>query len=206
MFQRTFITGVIPVMLNDFTSGFNIGWNISTDHQFNMMLGFSEIDVREMFQYYKNAGQLPSDTNIDTVIKEMRTWHGNYYFCQEGLERGLKVFNCNMVLYYLDQFITLGESPEKMIVPNDCIDYNNMKKLICLDKLDGYRKGILRKITEEGQIATTLVTTFPATDIIKPEIFPSLLFYYGMLTITATRGNYLVLGIPNINVRKQYYQ
>ena len=81
-----------------------------------------------------------------------------------------------------------------------------MKKLIRLDKLDGNRKGVLRKITEDGQIITTLTTTFPATDITKPEIFPSLLFYYGMLTITATRGNYLVLSIPNNNVRKQYYE
>ena len=31
-------------------------------------------------------------------------------------------------------------------------DYNKMKKLIQLDKLDGNRKGVLRKITEEGQI------------------------------------------------------
>lgn len=46
----------------------------------------------------------------------------------------------------------------------------------------------------------------PATDITKPEIFPSLLFYYGMLTITATYGKRLVLSIPNNNVRKQYYE
>ena len=49
-------------------------------------------------------------------------------------------------------------------------------------------------------------TTFPAKEIAKPEIFPSLLFYYGMLTITATRGSRLVLSIPNYNVRKQYYE
>ena len=66
--------------------------------------------------------------------------------------------------------------------------------------------GKLRKITEEGQIITNLITTFPAKEIAKPEIFPSLLFYYGMLTITATRGSRLVLSIPNYNVRKQYYE
>ena len=81
-----------------------------------------------------------------------------------------------------------------------------MKKLIQLDHLDGDRKGVLRKITEEGQIVTGLTTTFPATEITNPEIFPSLLFYYGMLTITATRGQRLVLSIPNNNVRKQYYE
>lgn len=80
-----------------------------------------------------------------------------------------------------------------MIDPNTRTDYNKMKKLIQLDKLDGNRRGVLRKITEEGQIVTNLITTFPATQIANPEIFPSLLFYYGILTITAKRGNYLVL-------------
>jgi hypothetical protein len=92
-----------------------------------------------------------------------------------------------------------------MIDPNTRTDYNKMKKLIQLDRLDGDRKGVLRRIAEEGQIVANLVTTFPARDIIKPEIFPSLLFYYGMLTIVGTDGQRPVLGIPNNNVRKQYY-
>jgi hypothetical protein len=42
IFERIFMTGVSPVTQDDLTSGFNIGWNITNDHQFNMMLGFSE--------------------------------------------------------------------------------------------------------------------------------------------------------------------
>ena len=206
MFERIFMTGVSPVTLDDLTSGFNIGWNISTKHQFNMMLGFSEVDVRAMFQYYKDAGQLPANADIEAIIQEMKPWYDNYCFAEESLERDPKMFNCDMVLYYLRNYIDLGKSPKQMIDPNTRTDYNKMKKLIRLDKLDGDRKGVLRKITEEGQIVTTLVNTFPATEIANPEIFPSLLFYYGMLTITATRGNYVVLSIPNNNVRKQYYE
>ena len=205
MFDRIFMTGVSPVTLDDLTSGFNIGWNISTDYQFNMMLGFSETDVRTMLQYYKDAGQLPVDVNIEAMIQEMKPWYDNYCFAEESLERDPKMFNCDMVLYYLRNYMNLGKPPKEMIDPNTRTDYNKMKKLIQLDKLDGNRKGVLRKITEEGQIVTTLITTFPASEIAKPEIFPSLLFYYGMLTITATRGNYLVLSIPNNNVRRQYY-
>ena len=206
MFERIFMTGVSPVTLDDLTSGFNIGWNISTDHRFNMMLGFSETDVRTMFNYYKEVGKLPADADIDAMIQEMKPWYDNYCFAEESLGHDPKIFNCDMVLYYLRNYMTLGKSPKEMIDPNTRTDYNKMKKLIRLDKLDGNRKGVLRKITEDGQIVTTLTTTFPATDITKPEIFPSLLFYYGMLTITATRGNYLVLSIPNNNVRKQYYE
>lgn len=204
MFEHIFMTGVSPVTLDDLTSGFNIGWNISTKYQFNMMLGFSENDVREMLQYYKDAGQLDGD--IEAMITEMKPWYDNYCFAEESLDRDPKMFNCDMVFYYLRNYIDLGKSPRQMIDPNTRTDYNKMKKLIQLDRLDGDRKGVLRRITEEGQIVTTLVTTFPATEIANPEIFPSLLFYYGMLTIIGTRGTRLVLGIPNNNVRKQYYE
>ena len=206
MFERIFMTGVSPVTLDDLTSGFNIGWNISTEHQFNMMLGFSEVDVRSMFQYYKDAGQLSDDADIEAMITEMKPWYDNYCFAKESLKSDPKMFNCDMVLYYLRNYITLKKSPEQMIDPNTRTDYNKMKKLIQLDRLDGDRKGVLRKITDEGQIVTNLAITFPATEIANPEIFPSLLFYYGMLTITDTRGGRVVLSIPNNNVRKQYYE
>ena len=204
MFERIFMMGVSPVTLDDLTSGFNIGWNISTDYQFNMMLGFSESDVREMFQYYKDAGQLKGD--VEAMIAEMKPWYDNYCFAKESLTRDPKMFNCDMVFYYLRNYMNLDKAPEQMIDPNTRTDYNKMKKLIQLDHLDGDRKGVLRKITEEGEIVANLITTFPASQITDPDMFPSLLFYYGMLTITATRGERLVLSIPNNNVRKQYYE
>ena len=135
------MTGVSPVTLDDLTSGFNIGWNISTKHQFNMMLGFSETDVREMLQYYKDARQLPGNVDISAMIEEMRPWYDNYCFAEESLERDPKMFNCDMVLYYLRNYMDLGKSPKEMIDPNTRTDYNKMKKLIRLDKLDGNRKG-----------------------------------------------------------------
>ncbi|OKZ14291.1 MAG: AAA family ATPase [Bacteroides oleiciplenus] len=204
MFERIFMIGVSPVTLDDLSSGFNIGWNISTEPIFNMMLGFSETDVRSILQYYKDAGEHNGD--VDTMITEMKPWYDNYCFAEESLGRDPKMFNCDMVFYYLRNYMNYGASPKQMIDPNTRTDYNKMKKLIQLDKLDGDRKGVLRRITEEGQIITNLVTSFPAERIAKAEIFPSLLFYYGMLTITGTDGDQLVLSIPNNNVRKQYYE
>lgn len=52
-FERIFMMGVSPVTLDDVTSGFNIGWNISIKPEFDEMLGFSTADVIEMFTYYK---------------------------------------------------------------------------------------------------------------------------------------------------------
>ena len=92
-----------------------------------------------------------------------------------------------------------------MIDPNTKTDYNKMKKLLQLDKLDGDRKSVLRTIIERGEIVGNIEESFPAKALTNPEIFISLLFYYGMLTIKDTFGDQLILAIPNNNVRKQYY-
>ena len=205
MFERIFITGVSPVTLDDVTSGFNIGWHISTKPEFNQMLGFSQEEVRKMFAYYKEVGGIPATSDIEVMIDEMKPWYDNYCFSKKALETQSKVFNCDMVIYYLRNYMDYGQAPDLMIDPNTRTDYNKMKKLLLLDKLDGDRKGVIRTIAETGQIVTTLEETFPASRLTNPQTFTSLLFYYGMLTIKDTFGDMLILGIPNNNVRKQYY-
>ena len=180
MFERIFITGVSPVTLDDVTSGFNIG-------------------------YYKEVGGIPATSDIEAMIDEMKPWYDNYCFSEDALHTQSKVFNSDMVIYYLRNYIDRGESPKQMIDPNTMTDYNKMKKLLLLDKLDGDRKGVIRTIAETGQIVTSLENTFPASRLTNPQTFTSLLFYYGMLTIKDTFGDMLILGIPNNNVRKQYY-
>ena len=204
-FERIFMMGVSPVTLDDVTSGFNIGWNISIKPEFDEMLGFSTTDVVEMFTYYKEHGSIPADSDIDAIVNDMKPWYDNYCFAEEALKKKTRMFNCDMVLYYLRNYMDAGCPPEEMIDPNTRTDYGKMKKLLQFDKLDGERKGIIRKIAEEEQIVTQLYESFSAYQIPKAEIFPSLLFYYGMLTIKGTRGSKLILGIPNNNVRKQYY-
>ena len=204
-FERIFMMGVSPVTLDDVTSGYNIGWNISIKPEFNEMLGFSTQDVVDMFTYYKEHGAIPADSDIDAIVEDMKPWYDNYCFAKQSLYKDTRMFNCDMVLYYLRNYMSYGRAPEQMIDPNTKTDYGKMKKLLQFDKLDGERRGIIRKIAEEGQITTTLIESFSAYQIPKAEIFPSLLFYYGMLTIKGTRGSKLILGIPNNNVRKQYY-
>ncbi|MDR0938418.1 MAG: AAA family ATPase, partial [Mediterranea sp.] len=126
MFDRIFMIGVSPVTLDDFTSGFNIGWNISTDPQFNMLLGFSEEDVRAMLRYYSEAGALKGD--VEAMIEEMKPWYDNYCFAPESLNTDPKMFNSDMVLYYLQNRLRQGTAPRSMVDPNTRTDYNKMKR------------------------------------------------------------------------------
>ena len=201
-FERVLMLGVSPVTMDDLTSGYNIATNITARSSFNQMLGFSEDDVREMFNYYSEAGWIKGD--VGAMIEEMKPWYDNYCFAKEGLSES-RMFNSDMVLYYLGNQVAEGHSPKEMVNPNTRTDYQKMKKLIQLDKLEPERKSIIYQIAEQGYIDSNIVPYFPASEMVKFDNFVSLLYYYGMLTITGTNGFTLRLGIPNNNVRKQYY-
>ena len=203
-FTRILFMGVSPITLNDLTSGFNIATNISIHHWFNNLLGFNENDVREMIRYYQEAGQITKSE--DEIIAEMKPWYDNYCFSEGCYGVEPSMYNSNMVIYYMNTLITTGLPPKDMRDPNSKTDYAKMKRLVSLDRLDGDRKGVVRTIAEQGYIDTTIETTFPAIEMINPNMFVSLLFYYGMLTIGGTTLDKLHLVVPNLNVWEQYYR
>ena len=203
MFDRILMLGVSPVTMDDLTSGYNIATNITMRPEFNMMLGFSETDVREMIRYYQRMGKITRDE--DGIVEEMKPWYDNYCFAEDSLDTDPKMFNCDMVLYFLNNLILSGHSPKQMIDPNTRTDYGKMKKLIRLDGTGSYRTSIINEIAERGYTIGNIEESFPAEHLTQPEKFKSLLFYYGMLTISGRMGAVLKLGIPNNNVRRQYY-
>ena len=203
-FTRILFMGVSPITLDDLTSGFNIATNISIDSWFNDLLGFSETDVRKMISYYQDAGMIKK--TADEVIAEMKPWYDNYCFAEDSFGVEPSMYNSNMVIYYMSLLIRTGRSPKDMRDPNSKTDYAKMKRLVRLDRLDGDRKGVVRTIAEQGYIDATIETTFPAIEMINPNMFVSLLFYYGMLTIGGTTLDKLHLVVPNLNVWEQYYR
>ena len=202
-FDRILMMGVSPVTLDDLTSGYNIATSITMDERFNQMLGFSETDVREMIRYYRSAGVLHADE--EQLIAEMKPWYDGYCFSEDVVYTDPKMFNCDMATYYINYIIQHGQTPKEMIDRNTRTDYLKLDKLIKLDQLDGDRKGVLLEVAEKGTILGNVADSFPAARLTDPDMFKSLLFYYGMVTITGMRGSKMILGIPNNNVRRQYY-
>ena len=204
MFNRIFLMGVSPVTLDDWSSGYNIDWNISTDETFNAMMGFSETEVREMFTYYKSNGLLTGE--VEAMISEMKPWYDNYCFARMSLNDD-RVFNCDMTLYYLRSQIDFHRSPEDMVDKNIRTDYSKLKMLARIDhdsSREGSRMSTIEEIAAKGEILVNLHTSFPAERIVDIDNFRSLLYYYGLLTICGTRGDRLRMCIPNHCVREQY--
>ena len=141
-FDRILMLGVSPVTLDDLTSGYNIATSITMDARFNQMLGFSETEVREIIRYYQEAGVLQADE--EQLITEMKPWYDGYCFSDDVIYTDPKMFNCDMVTYYLNSFIQNGRAPKEMIDRNTSMDYAKLNNLIKLDQLDGNRKGVLQ--------------------------------------------------------------
>lgn len=204
MFDRIFMMGVSPVTLDDLSSGYNIDWNISNDPRFNAMMGFSETEVREMFQYYQKNGMLQGD--IEEMITEMKPWYNNYCFAGDSLNDP-RLFNCDMTFYYLRNRVDFQRSPKEMVDKNIRTDYSKLKMLARIDhdcSLENTRMSTIEEIAAQEEILVDLRTSFPSEKITDIENFRSLLYYYGLLTICGTRGNRLKMCIPNNCVREQY--
>ncbi len=201
--ERLFITGVSPITMDDVTSGFNIGTNISMLPQFNDIIGFSEDEVREMITYYKDENALPADVTVDELVELMKPWYDNYCFSEDSLEE--RMFNSDMTLYFLNNYLQLGKVPKMMVDNNIRTDYSKLRHLIQIDKTFGVNASVIQQIVAEGSITVQIATFFPAEKMTDTENFKSLLFYFGMLSIQGVYRGTPVLGIPNLTVREQLY-
>ena len=201
--ERLFITGVSPITMDDVTSGFNIGTNISMLPEFNSVIGFSMEEMREMVSYYKSESALPADMTVDGLIETMKPWYDNYCFSSWNLDE--KVFNSDMALYFLNSYLLRKRAPEMMIDSNIRTDYNKLRHLVQIDKRFGANASVIQQIIAEGSITAQIATSFPAEKMADTENFKSLLFYFGMLSIQGVYRGTPVLGIPNLTVREQLY-
>lgn len=201
--KRCFITGVSPVTMDDLTSGFNIGTNYSLTPKFNAMMGFTEDEVREMLTYYSTKA--PFHHTVDELIELMKPWYDNYCFAQECYDQPT-LYNSNMVLYFVKNYIdNNGKAPRNMIESNIRIDYEKLRMLIRKDKEFAHDASIIQTLVSQGYITGELKDGFPAANIVDSDNFVSLLYYFGMLTVSGTYKGKTKLFIPNQVVREQLY-
>ena len=127
--ERLFITGVSPVTMDDVTSGFNIGTNISFDPAYNQMAGFTEKEVCDLVAMYRSAGVF--DQEPEDAMAVMREWYNGYRFAKGAAE---DMYNTDMVLYYLKHSIPNKQGPDYLIDTNVRIDYTKLRHLVVVNR------------------------------------------------------------------------
>ena len=198
--ERLFITGVSPVTLDDVTSGFNIGANISLEPDFNEMVGFTAAEVRHLVERYRDLGVFNQDA--DTALGIMGEWYNGYRFSEEAVT---DLYNSDMVLYYLKQSIPNRRVPKYLIDANVRIDYGKLRHLLVVGRRLNGNFDLLRDVIGEEQVTTQLQPSFPLERLAEPENFLSLLHFFGLLSIRDVTQDIPRLAIPNQTVKRLMY-
>ena len=198
--ERLFITGVSPITLDDVTSGFNIGKNISLHPDFNEMVGFTEAEVRRLVETYRDLGVFNQE--VATAMGTMGQWYNGYRFARTA---DTDLYNSDMVLYYLDNSIPNREVPEYLIDTNVRIDYGKLRHLLVTGRQLNGNFDLLRDVIADEQVDTRIQPGFPLKDLTKRENFLSLMHYFGLLSIRHVQGVLPRLAIPNQTVKRLMY-
>lgn len=200
--KRLFITGVSPVTLDDVTSGFNIGTNITTDELFNSMVGFSESELFDMLSYYQSEGMLVD--SIDDLVRVMKPWYDNYCFAKECI--GQTMYNSDMVLYFLNNYLQKKRPPSDMLDRNIRTDYSKLRHFIRIDKMQEEGSSVITKLIDTNEVNGNVIkNSFPAENLADPGNFVSLLYYFGLLTYDRVEAGEMIMKVPNLAVREQIY-
>ena len=205
--ERLFITGVSPITMDDVTSGFNVGRNVTLKPEFNGMLGFTEPEVRGLLELYRERGAFNQD--VDAALEVMREWYNGYRFARNATG---DLYNTDMVLHYLADSIPNKPMPDELIDPNIRIDYTKLRHLLLVNRrasaearrLNG-NFDLLRHVIGEGEMEADISLSFPLDELDEPENFLSLLYYFGLLSIRGVSDGAVRLGIPNQTVRRLMY-
>ncbi len=105
--KRVFITGVLPITIDDLSSGFNIAQLITLKKPFANMLGFTQKEVDTYLENVFNDYQFDEEFTapVSRIIK-------NYYNGHQFTEGSDSLYNSTIISYFLSEFIIHeGEIP-----------------------------------------------------------------------------------------------
>ena len=197
--KRLFITGVSPVTMDDVTSGFNIGTNISLDPVFADFTGFRHDDLRAIADYYGARCGFDADKAYNAAL----TWYDNCRFGEYGAPA---LANTTLVLSFFDKLVRAKVWPSDMVDENLRTDYAKIRHLITVNHRLNGNFHALETIVSDGILTERLVRSFQAKDIAKRENFVSLLYWLGITTIVGDDMGAPVFGIPNGTLRQMSAQ
>ena len=168
--DRTFITGVCSISLDSMSSGFNISSNISNKLGFNSMLGLTHEEVKELIKDIEKK---------EEIFNILETNYDGYLFNEEEETR---VFNSNLVMYFLKEYYEANKVPNKLFDSNIVSSYEKIKNIIMLNNNNFYKE-ILDSLFYERSITGKLKDYFNLNSIINKHDIISLLYYFGYITI-----------------------
>ena len=194
---RTYFTGVLPITLDDLSSGFNVGTVVSLRKNLLGMVGFTQAQVEDYVdRIFADYGFDPSLKT--TVLEDLKAFYDGYHF----LPGSEPLYNSTICNWYLQCFVEDGGE-----IPRTVIDTNIRSDVGWLRRLAGATAKALERTRAyvergEGEMASSsgLSAKFGRAKFFSADFFPYALYYLGLLTFVDDFD----LAIPNLTIRNMF--
>ena len=194
--RTCFCTGVLPVTMDDLTSGYTIAEILTLESDFINMLGFTHAEADAYLRYVldKYTG---SQERYDEIWQLIVNNYDGYRFSPKGE----KLFNATILTYFLKKFaVNKGEVPEEMIDENLRTDIGWLRRLTL--SLENSKAMLDALVIDNGLYynVADLSSKFNKQKFFDKNFYPVSLFYLGMTTLF---NDYRMM-LPNLTMRSIY--
>lgn len=194
--RTCFCTGVLPVTMDDLTSGYNIAEILTLEPHFLNMLGFTHEETKVYLRYVLDK-YVGSRERFDEIWQLIINNYDGYRFKPKAEQ----LFNATILTYFFKKFaVNEGSIPEELVDENLRTDINWIRRLtLSLDNA----KAMLDALVIDDELSynvADLSSKFNKQKFFDKEFYPISLFYLGMTTL---KNNYRMT-LPNMTMRSVY--
>lgn len=194
--RSCFCTGVLPVTMDDLTSGYNIAEILTLEPNFLNMLGFTYEETETYLRYVLDKYATGQD-RFDEIWQLIVSNYDGYRFHPNGD----CLFNATILTYFFKKFAAnAGSIPDELVDENLRTDINWIRRLtLSLDNA----KAMLDALVIDDELSynvADLSSKFNKKKFFNKEFYPVSLFYLGMTTL---KNNYRMV-LPNMTMRSVY--
>ena len=196
---NVFITGVLPVNMDELASAYNIANFITLDASFENMLGFTQTEVNGLLDSICRDYDIspPQRQEVEAIIVNH---YNGYHFVSPDIEA---VFNPTLLAYFFDQFCRHRKFPEFLT------DLNLRTDISWVQRITNAYPGSTEEFVESLVTLNTinydrsfLITKFDMKQFFNKGFFPISFYYLGMLTIQ----DRFTMKLPNLNMRQIFVE
>jgi len=196
---NTYITGVLPILIDDLASGYNIAKFLTLNPRFEAMVGFTQAETTTLLNavYEEYALAPESREEVDALLKN---YYNGYHFADLN---GEALYNSTSLMYFLD------ELTQHSAIPKRLIDVNLKTDISWVRRLTASNPALTEEFVDQVTIHNTigydesfLVEKFDMHQFFEKGFFPISFFYLGMLT----RRDDFYMKLPNVNMRQIFVE
>ncbi len=194
--RTCFCTGVLPITMNDLTSGYNIAEILTLEPNFLNMLGFTHKEAETYLRYVLDSYSINQEC-FDEIWQLVVNNYDGYRFRPNGD----RLFNATILTYFFKKFAAnAGSIPDELIDENILTDINWICQLIL--SLDN-AKAMLNALVINDELpynVSDLSKRLDKQNVFDMRFYPVVLFYWGVITL---KDKYC-MNFPNTTMRSIY--